>query len=394
MICNDGEGSRNKGDQAILIAMKDSLARQGLEIHTFPHSEMRRIGQWWQFLRSLIKADLFILGGGHLLQDLTSQAFLISSLMKILLARMLTRPVMCYAVGAGPIESLVGRFLASQILNRVNLITVRDEESGRFLRQIGVNKPGIYVTADPAFALKPTSHERVRDILRKEGIEEKEGPLVVIAPRRWFHYHHRVLPMRYGVFRGLRPSYGGQDYERFVRILAGLADYIVSETGAKVIFLPMRIEGRAGEPGQDDDNVCREIMGLMKNEEKATMLQGDYNPQEIMGIIGQMDMVVSVRMHPIIFAAVCGVPFVGLSVYKYKGKGFFHMIGGADRFVYIQEASAETLISLVENTWAARDEISKSLKDSAASLRKRAISNAEWAFKLLQDQGAPSMEKG
>ena len=385
MICNDGEGSPNKGDQAILIAMKAALARQGLEIHTFPHSEMRRVSQWWQFFRSLIKARLFILGGGHLLQDLTSQVFLISSLMKILLAKILGRSVMLYAVGAGPIGSLVGRFLASRILNLVNLITVRDQESARFLRQIGVNKPGIYVTADPAFALKPASAERVRDILRKEDIEDKEGPLVLIAPRRWFHYHHGFLPMRYGLFGNLRLSYGGQDYERLITALAQLADYIVSEMGAKVIFLPMRIEGRWGEPGQDDDNVCREIKALMKNKKRARMIKGDYSPQEIMGIIGQMDMVVSVRMHPIIFAAVCGVPFVGLSVYKYKGKEFFHMIGAADRYVYIQEASAETLISSVKRTWAARDEISKSLKTKVQSLRKRAVSNAEWAFKLLQD---------
>lgn len=393
MICNDGEGSRNKGDQAILIAMKAALARQGLEMHTFAHSEMRRIGQWWQFLRSLANADLFILGGGHLLQDLTSQVYFLSGLMKILLAKMLAKPVMCYAVGAGPIGSLLGRFLAPRILNLVNLITVRDEVSGRILRQMGVNKPDILVTADPAFALEPVSSRRVRDILRKETAAKREGPLVVIAPRRWFHYHHHFLPMRSGLFRGLPGSSEGEDYERMVAALAELADHMASKMGAKVILLPMRIEGSQGEPGQDDDNVCRDIMGLIKNKQEVTMIKGDYSPQEIMGIIGQMDMVISIRMHAIIFAAVCGVPFVGISVYKYKGEGFFRMIGAADRFIYIQEARAETLIPLVEGTWKARDEIRESLKCSAASLRRRALSNAQWAFRLLQERPTHSLEK-
>jgi len=161
-----------------------------------------------------------------------------------------------------------------------------------------------------------------------------------------------------------------------------------------IIFLPMRIEGRWGDPGQDDDNVCREIMDLMKNKKRTRMIKRNYSPQEIMGVIGQMDMVVSARMHPLIFAAVCGVPFVGLSVYAYKGKEFFDMLGAGERFVYFQDVSLETLISLVESTWAAREEMSKSLKAKAGSLRKRAISNAEWAFKLLQDQGVRSVEKG
>jgi polysaccharide pyruvyl transferase WcaK-like protein len=161
---------------------------------------------------------------------------------------------------------------------------------------------------------------------------------------------------------------------------------MASKMRAKVIFLPMRIEGSQGEPGQDDDNVCRDIMAVMEYRKKALMIKGDYSPQEIMGIIGQMDMVVSIRMHAIIFAAACGVPFVGLSVYKYKGEGFFHMLGATDRFIYIQETSSEALIRLVESTWARRQEIGKSLGANVANLRKRAISNAKWAFKLLQEK--------
>src|SRR5207247_740740 len=54
-------------------------------------------------LAALRRCDLFISGGGSLLQDVTSLNSLLFYLMQIRLARMLRRRVMIYAQGIGPL---------------------------------------------------------------------------------------------------------------------------------------------------------------------------------------------------------------------------------------------------------------------------------------------------
>jgi polysaccharide pyruvyl transferase WcaK-like protein len=154
VIVNDGLGP-NKGDQAILLSMLDSLkqAIPDAQIMTFPNSKMHRVGQYLEFWRTLEHADLFIFGGGQEIQDHASVAFLISGLLKITLAKILSRPIFCYAIGVGPVATGLGKLFTRLVLNQVDLITVRDEDSLECLRQLRVTKPPCFVTADPTLAL-------------------------------------------------------------------------------------------------------------------------------------------------------------------------------------------------------------------------------------------------
>jgi polysaccharide pyruvyl transferase WcaK-like protein len=98
VIVNDGLGP-NKGDQAILLSMLDSLGKAipDVQIRVFPNSKMSRLSHYLEFWRALKNADLFIFGGGQEIQDHASVAFLISGLLKITLAKILSRPIFCYA---------------------------------------------------------------------------------------------------------------------------------------------------------------------------------------------------------------------------------------------------------------------------------------------------------
>ena len=114
-----------------------------------------RIFEFHQFqklrkIAHILKAsDLLIYGGGDIINgNIQSMSFLA-------LALILGLPAMCCGVGVVPIKSPLKKFLTRIVLNQVDLITVRDEESKKRLELLGVTKPEVVVTSDLAFLRRP-----------------------------------------------------------------------------------------------------------------------------------------------------------------------------------------------------------------------------------------------
>lgn len=381
VIVNDGLGP-NKGDQAILLSMLDSLkhALPDTLISTFPNSGMLRVSQYLEFLMALKKADLFILGGGQEIQDHASLAFLISGLLKITLARLLSKPIICYAIGVGPVATNIGKLLVRLVLNKVDLITVRDENSHEFLRQLGVTKPPCFVTADPCFALNPVKDQQAMNIFDLEGIGETNRPRIAIVPRRWFHYKHYLMPMSIRAkFCSLR---GQKEYTYLKNIIAQTADHLIVTHKAQIIFVPMRSAGSKFDPGQDDDKVSKEIINLMKFKENVFLITGDYSPNELKAFLGQMDLVIGMRMHSLIMSSMMGVPVVGIDISP-KFAPFFHLIGQEYFLIDVENADFDILLNKVEEAWSNRKQISKKLRLKNNVLKKRALSNNDFVLTLL-----------
>ncbi len=386
MIVNDGLGP-NKGDQAILVSMLDGL-KQILPrtlISTFPNSGMHRIGQYLKFIRALKKADLFIFGGGQEIQDHASLAFLISGLLKITLAKLLSRPIMCYAIGAGPVARSVGKLLVRLLLNKVDMITVRDENSYECLRRLGVTDPPCFVTADPCFALIPDNDHQAMRIFDLEGIGETNEPRIAIAPRRWFHYSHYLLPMS---IRARFFSLRGQDeYTRLINILAQTADHLIETQRAQVIFIPMRSASGKFDPGQDDDQVSREIINLMKHKENVFLLRGDYSPNVLKAFLGGMDLVMGMRMHSLIFSSMMNVPVIGLALSE-KFYPLFKMIGQSRYLIGLQDVSYRILVEKIKMALSKAKEIKDELELRKKGLQELALSNIAYVQKILINKGS------
>src|SRR5207249_10568380 len=95
------------------------------------------------------------------------------------LAPLLPRATRGYAAGVGPLGGGWLRALARRILNRVTLITVRDEGARRLLQQLAVHRP-VQVVADPAFALDPAPIAEIRDL-----VGAPRSPRIGVALRPW-----------------------------------------------------------------------------------------------------------------------------------------------------------------------------------------------------------------
>lgn len=384
VIVNDGLGP-NKGDQAILLSMLDSLkeALPEAQFKVFPNSKMTQISQYIEFWRALKNADLFIFGGGQEIQDHASIAFLVSGLLKVILSKILSKPIFCYALGVGPVATSLGKFLTRLVLNKVDLITVRDENSKKCLKQLRVTKPECLVTADPAFALTPVDNKHKQNIFYLEKIPENHSRLrIAVTPRRWFHYKHYLLPMS---FRLKIFSLGGQrEFAHLKKIIAQVADYLISINKAQVIFVPMRSAGSKIDPGQDDDQVSKEIINLMKFKKNSFLVKCDYSPKELKAFFKQMDLVIGMRMHSLIMGSTMSVPVIGIGILP-KFKPFFEMIGQGNYLINIKELTSKILLDKITSALSCREQIKKELKMKIKTLQKKALTNTDFVLKLLNE---------
>lgn len=316
---------------------EDTRKRHGLSaVHRMRMEEVRR---------AIRGCDLFLSGGGSLLQDTTSVRSLLYYLWVIRIAVALRKPAMFYAQGVGPLRRRSSRLMTRLVANRVQQITVRDPESASLLRQIGVNRPPIEVTADPAFALSPAPSERVSELLKEAGIGEGEK-LVGIAPRPWHHRH---------------PTLEGY---------AETARRVSSESGARIVLLPMQ------RPG--DLELCEEIA---RNVDGAAVIRSPLSPQEAVGITGRLSGLIAMRLHALIFAAVAGVPMVALS-YDPKVQSLMAALNQSERSISLDQFTpaepADRLLAALNQ----HEQIQSDLRSRAAALRESTLHNVDLGLRL------------
>lgn len=294
-------GHNNIGDEAIAEALTKELTRRGYEPVILSGdpvltSQMYGVdsfnrGQLKNIIEAIKVVDFVIVGGGSLLQDTTSSHSLWYYLGLILLSRMFGKKVFLAYQGIGPINKKYNVSLTQLVLNAFDKIWVRDEMSISYLREIGVVKPEIALCSDAVFMLQAPSKERIRILLSKAGIKlDDERKLIGIAPRKW----------------------GSEDKSgTFARI----ADEIIEKFNARVVFFSLH--------KNVDITYINEICSRMTN--RAYIISDQYLPSEIMGMMGEMDLNIGVRLHSLIFSAKMAKPMLGIS-YDPKVDGFLEML--------------------------------------------------------------------
>lgn len=352
-------GSKNAGDEAMLAAMLEVLSDLDPKLHITvisadPEDTRARHGvdavSWLDIthiLQLLGRADLLISGGGSLLQNVTSRRSLYYYLGIIFLALAVKTPVMLYAQGIGPICGRLARSLTRRIVNRVQLITVRDHGSLAELSRLGIRRPRIEATADAVLAIHPVDREAGRLILAANQAEGAR-PVVGISVRDWC------------------------GWTQYKEVLAQAADEIVRTYGARVVFLPMQFP--------EDVRAAESVAARMR--EPYTVLPGEYTTAELLSLVGNMDLMIAVRLHALIFAGVMGVPLIGIS-YDPKIDRFLDSIGEQPAGK-LDTLTAPVLLAAVREKWEHRRAIRQ---HNAALLKKQrglAARNAELAIELLE----------
>lgn len=355
MICG-AYGRDNAGDDAILESIVTQMRQLDPELPMYvltrkpKETEMRyRIGAvhtfaMGKFCRLCRKTKLYINGGGSLIQDVTSSRSLWYYLYNIAAAKRRGNKVLMYGCGIGPVVKALDRRLAGRIINKYSdVVTLREHMSLEALQEMGVTKPQMQVTADPAILLQPAPEAKVEAFLRNCGLAEGEK-FALLA---------------------LRPWKGAEEKEK---VFAACARHL-AEKGIRPVFLAM-------EPARDMD-ACRRVASLCGD---ALCVAAPKDSRLLIGMMALAEAVVAMRLHALIFAAGVGTPLVGVS-YDPKVTGFMRYLG-SDACLPLEELEEKALLALTEQALTKTEDH----KAMAEKLRALAEENQAAARRLLEEE--------
>lgn len=330
-------GMENAGDDAILAAILQDMRRleQDIPITVLarrPASVSRRFGvtaihplNIFRWFFALKRSVLFLSGGGSLLQDVTSRRSLWYYLSTIVLAKKAGCAVQLYGCGIGPLTRASSRTQTAKVLNTcADAITLRDEDSLETLKAMGVTEPRILLAADPALRLETPGGDR----------ERKLGLILRSWPDFWARVPDIAAAARYA-------------YERY-------------KLPPVLICLSPEDRTAAG-------SVSKAL------EAEGIPCSISLHPRRV----GRMTLVLSMRLHGLIFALRDGTPAAGVS-YDPKVSAFCREAGLP--CAELRDADSETLCRLIDKAILLDTE---TLSITAEKLRQREKANARTAAELL-----------
>lgn len=356
LICG-AYGMSNAGDEAILEAILRELrsidplmpitvlsrtptataARHGVDaVHTF---------DLLKFLPIFRRCRLYINGGGSLIQDVTSSRSLWYYLFTLRAAKRRGCRVMMYGCGIGPVGKRLNRRAAGRIIDRyVDTITLREENSLTELRSFGVSHPRVMVASDPALSLPSADEKEIEAVMERAGLE-KDGRYLCICLRNW-------------------PGFAGKAAD-----FAEAADYAAESCGLKPVFLPVNYK--------KDGQIAEAVAGRMRT---PSVIVRELMPTALtVGFMSRMSVVMSMRLHGLIFAASRGVPLAGVS-YDPKVAAFLDYIG-QENYVDFAKADAAALCELIRRAAACDPEEQRRGTERIRAIENR---NVEAARELLE----------
>jgi len=249
--------------QSLVTAHDGALVQERFGVETVPRRSLPLV------LKALGRCDALVLGGGSLLQDSTSFRSLLYYGALIAAARLEGKPVLLWGQGLGPLRRRRSRLLVGRLLRLATAVSWRDGESAALAKRLGREGP---VGSDPVWAVPPQPW-------RGTG-----GPLVLC-------------------FRPTK-QLQGQAWRPYLEAL----DQVAAAQDREVIWLPFHA-------GQD--------RGLLAELLQAGLLPAGLaarsrevlaeRPSEAMAVCSGAGLVVAMRLHGLILAALSGAPCAALS---------------------------------------------------------------------------------
>ncbi len=346
-------GYGNAGDEAVLEAIILQLrehepsieitvlsANPSITSQDFNVESVKRFSPL-KVIRAIRKCDLLISGGGSLLQDVTGKFTLSYYLGIIKIARRFGKKYVILGQGYGPIHKKSNEKKIRRLLNGASLITLRDDQALKDLKSIGVKNKHMFLCADPTFVLDIPD---VAQLLQMECIS-KEKPLIGVS------------------IRAIKNFAGN-----YHKSLALVLDKCIELYNANVVFIPFH------EPSDRIESL--RVISKMKN--KPIMLEGEYEHKALLGVISNLNVLIGVRLHSLIFSAISAVPFIAID-YDPKVKSLSADFGAK---LLTPDFTAEKFLEAFDQTWKNRNDISQNIKEKIRIKKQQAKANFEKLFEL------------
>ncbi len=204
------------------------------------------------------------------------------------LSRLLGARFLFVSVGAGPLETRLGKWLTRLALSMASYRSFRDESSRELIESLGVKGPNL-VYPDQAFYLESAPYLRIPKSVagfRVVGV----APIAYADPRHW-------------------PTGDREFYRTYLDKIASFV-MMLARGGSRVLLFHTQPEG--------DDRAIRDLRDILKLNYDSS-LQGLIEEHPIawytdaLDAISRSDVVVASRFHAILFSMILRRPVLAIS---------------------------------------------------------------------------------
>jgi polysaccharide pyruvyl transferase CsaB len=371
ILLSGSYGTLNVGDDAILAVLVNELVRRDCDVGVLtytpeatklrhPAARVVRSGVLRGLpgtVTAIRDADMLVVGGGGIIQDATSLGNLLFHLSRPLLARLLGTPFMLAGIGVGPLNSLISKTIVRWVCNAAASVEVRDGKSRETLTSLGAAHDRIQEVADFAHLL----------VMHEKNEMDRDGRTLIDTLRRTKQASGPLIGL------SLRPAVGGRNRrtqfrksdESQLRQMAEIANRLVDVHGAHVVFISMHPE--------QDDLLARELAKQIQRPERFSMISGNLPAATIKTAVAEMDLLLGMRLHSIIFAASAGVIPVGFA-YDQKVAAYLQSLGLSRQVLPPGSWEPAHVLKIVEQSFRSadriRDDLRRAMPDRIAEARR------------------------
>jgi polysaccharide pyruvyl transferase WcaK-like protein/glycosyltransferase involved in cell wall biosynthesis len=324
----------------------------------------------WDDIPAVIEAveaaSLVLVGGGGLFQDywgaqpahmLTLRQGGISEYgAPVVLAHLLGKPSMLYAVGVGPLFSEDGRQLTCRIFSLADAVSVRDRASLELLEGIGCRVHRAQVGPDPAFSAPAHPLSGAMKTL----LEELPRPRIAVNLRYWDI---------------------DVDLEAWLRAVAEGLDEVLGSLHGSLLFIPFQQNELALE---NDAAICQRVIERLNHPQRARLLPAEVGLLERFELVGRCELVLGMRLHSLIGGMRRGVPGVGLA-YDPKVRHLLVDMGLGGFALGLEDISSQKLAQCMLRLHRMREQLAGRIEEVVVAQGAKSATRAARALGLLQD---------
>jgi polysaccharide pyruvyl transferase WcaK-like protein len=365
-------GGSNVGDEAIFVSQARDIIPLGAELgvmSAMPEATSRLFGakafdvshgRLRAMLRGIFWSDIVIVGGGELVQDVSSLLYTPWNLLPLKIAWALGRGTFAWSVGIGQGDELASWTPPAlrRWLGRCRGITVRDMPSLETLLGIGLSTTRVRLASDSTFTLA-------------KGFDSGpvESDVLGFAPRNVSNRQRRLLPLETRRKLGIHVD---SDTSVEQRAWAELLDDHLRRHGGRILMFPFH----AGSLSNSDDDECRAVASYMKGSEAVRIVSGE-NLSGFMELMAGCRVFVSVPLHGSILSVVTGALPVALP-YASKGFRFMDAAGLGELCVDPQSCDwTEAMSRTLEKAWSHTGFVWKRLSEQRDQLIRQSRLNRD-----------------
>ncbi len=330
------------------------LRRAGLP-HTWLSSERFRDFRPGDCVLS-IGGDIFTLGNGPYPKRVDLPAI-------TAIRHMMRRgaKVVLWGASVGPFEQWPAAVpVFTEILSSLDLITVREPVTLRYLQTLGIEK-NVASVADPAFVMKPLNAKE--DWPFTDYSEPTLG--VNLSP----------LSARLAMKKEMDNAISEQ---------VAFLSRVIKDLGVRVLLIPHVI---APHNPQDDDYAYLEqvLTGLRTDhsDHQVALLSPGIGARRTKGVIGHCDALVAARMHCAIAGISSGVPTLFVS-YSKKSQGMAEFVYSSQKYcIGLGELNTNKGMVAIEQLIADRDALNNALRVKKLHFDSMAMESGELFYRLV-----------